>query len=61
MKKIETIFKPSKLPAVRDALDQIGVVAIVAEHYRPKLKVAVIVAAEKAQQVVRAIEFAARA
>ena len=61
MKRVEAIFKPSKLPAVRDALAQIGVTEIVMEQHQPKLKIAVIVAAEKTQQVVSAIESAARA
>jgi nitrogen regulatory protein PII len=61
MKKIEAIIKPSKLASLRDALAQIGVVAMVIEQYRSKLKIAAIVAAQRTQQVVRAIEVAARA
>ncbi len=61
MKRVEAIFKPSKLSAVRDALDQIGIVAIVVEQHRPKLKIAVVVVDGKAEQVVRAIESAASA
>ena len=61
MKRIEAIIKPSKLPAVRDALAEVGVAGIVVEQHRPKLKIAVVVANEKTQQVARAIEGAARA
>lgn len=61
MKRVEAIFKPSKLPAVRDALDQIGVAEIVVEQHRPKVKIAVVVANGLTQQVVRTIESAARA
>jgi len=61
MKKVEAIFRESKLAGVRDALIKLGVGDISVEPRSPKVKIGVIVADEIAPRVVSTIESAARA
>jgi nitrogen regulatory protein PII len=60
MKKVEAIIQASKLDNVKDALAQIGVGSVAVEPRLPRVKIGVIVPDEITQQVVNAIESAAR-